>query len=449
MDSPVGGAMTITNCHDIEINACKFGVNDAGIILKDSSTNVTIQNSIFSDSMFHWSAWKMKMTYDLVWPYSCVFPSLSRMLERGGVIYAHGFKGRGIVLRNNVFRDFAQAGHGCPPSINNDYHKSYDIDISENHFSRCFEDGLEVDADARSVRIWGNTFEQINAPISLAVAQNGPVYILRNIFTNLKSDTFTIQPDQGLLVTPGHTFKTNYGSPEHSGVIHFYHNTIDAGEGHLPVDFFSPGNWHKYILKNNIFSTSGQHLFKYHTSAYLDLDMDYNLWHTWDNKPIFSIDTNYQDALPKLVDSTLDANQSMGWSINDTTGDPAFHNRALGEYHINGFGPAIDRGVNIAGINDIYYPFPDIGALEYVWGSSKVQPTIFNTFYPNPSTEKICWRSHGNPLINLITVFDLRGKPIFQSKTSENCTKLPIPKGVYIIELVQNQRVFRGKIILE
>jgi len=448
--SPVGGALSIDDSHNILIENCAFGVNDVGIILKDSSTNISIVKSTFYDSMFHWSAWKMKMTYDQVWPYTCMFPSLSRMLERGGLIYAHGFNGRGIVLSHNEFRDFAQAGHGCPPSVNTNYHKSYDIDISNNVFKRCFEDGLEVDADARSIRIWGNTFEQINAPISLAVAQNGPVYILRNVFRNLKSDTFTIHPDQGLLVAPGHTFKTNYGSPEHSGVIHFYHNTIDAGEGHIPVDLISPGNWHKYIIKNNIFTTGGQYLLKYHTSEYLDLDMNHNVWYDWNENPSFSVDTSYQDAIPKTIDNTLKTLRGFGWSLNDTIGNPWFENRELGDYQIHGSGPAFDRGIVITGINDRFEnPFPDIGAFEYYWGSSQKDIVRNSIFYPNPSSGKICWKTKPVKELQNVTIFDVQGRIVYKESTLNNCIEMASIKGMCVIQIVRGEQIERGKVFLE
>ena len=144
------------------------------------------------------------------------------------------------------------------------------------------------------------------APLSLAVAIGGPTYIYRNIFHHLKSDTFTTHPDLGLQVTPGHPFKTNYGSPDTMGEVNFIHNTVDVKGQNNGLNFFSPSNWGIFRVWNNIIVTDSGHLIQIRTPYRILPNMKGNLFYATSGVSRYLIDTNYNDAQQFRIGDHMD-----------------------------------------------------------------------------------------------------------------------------------------------
>jgi hypothetical protein len=455
--SPGAHAVSLSNCSEIVFDSCVFAMNDIGLLVQGNSSNITVQHCEFFDANFSWSAWKMKATYDDYLPYSCVFPNYSRLLERGGLNIQHGYTGRGLVVRNCYFHDFSQAGHGSPPSYNATYPDSYEMDFYDNRVSRCFEDGLEIDGDARNIRFWNNTFSECNAPLSLATARSGPLYIIRNTFHALKPDTFTMHPDDGLMVTEGHPFKTNYGSPDYSGQINFFHNTIDGRGNTTGFDFYSPNRWHEFNLKNNLILTDSGRLISYRTPFLMKNDLDYNGYFSTLKPAVFRIDSNYSDSEPtKFFNSLSDLTNYTGWEKNGIYADPMFVNRGAFDFRLKDQSPFIDKGVIITGINDRHINglSPDMGAHENGDNIHVRNADFRNTIkvFPNPNNgafqiEIPDWAKRGR-----LEIWTMEGQLVQTVQVNSSENYLPIqntlPSGVYQIRLLGTAESANGWLII-
>ncbi len=365
--APTGVALDLRNCHDIVVDHCTFGMNDIGISLKDDCSRITIQDSEFFDSMQGYFAWKIKATYDLHAPYSTIFPYLSRMLERGGIIYSHGFRGRGIVTRRCRFHDFAQAGHLGPASFNRQFQDSYEIDFHDNVVFNCTEDGMELDGDARNIRIWGNTFHHCNAPLSLAVASGGPTYVLRNVFHSITADIFTIVPADGLKTEPGHAFKFSTGDTKSRiGDLFLIHNTIDAGNTAVGFHLTSPARWKRCFARNNAVVSDLNHALQVQTQEPLPIDIDYNAYWTHRGPTIGHVGPRTSDSKTAVMMKSIEQFRKLGWEKHGLIARPGFIDAAKHNYRLKSHSVLINRGQLIHGINDLHTPDsrPDIGAFE-------------------------------------------------------------------------------------
>ncbi|MGE0605773.1 MAG: right-handed parallel beta-helix repeat-containing protein [Pirellulales bacterium] len=366
--APGGTALLLADCEDVVVDHCTFGINDIGLMLAGNCREVTIQDCEFFDAMAGWHAWKVKASYDDFAPYSNIFPFYSRMLERGGVLYQHGFQGRGIVVRRCQFHDFAQAGHLGPPSWNDGHLDSYEIDFHDNRVWNCAEDGFELDGDSRNVRIWGNEFHHCNASLSLAVAQGGPVYVLCNVFHSIVTDTFTIRPEDGLKTQPGHPFKFQTGdTASRVGDLFFMHNTIDAPGGAVGLDLVAPARWKRFFARNNLIVSDQSHALVVESFDAFPTDLDYNGYFTTGGGSLAKIDTNTRDDLPPIDAKTMAEIRELGWEQHGQFADPQFVDRAGHSYGLRASSPAIDRGEILPGINGSRFSgkAPDLGAFEF------------------------------------------------------------------------------------
>lgn len=365
--APGGTALQLTDCQDLVIDHCTFAINDIGLMLDGDCRNIAIQDCEFFDAMAGWHAWKIKASYDNHAPYSNIFPFYSRMLERGGLLYQHGFRGRGIVVRRCRFHDFAQAGHLGPPSLNDKNPDSYEIDFHNNRVWNCAEDGFELDGDARNVRIWGNEFHRCNASLSLAVAQGGPIYVLRNVFHSIVPDIFTIRPEGGLKTQPGHPFKFQTGDT-HSrvGDLFFIHNTIDAPKEAVGLELVAPARWKRFYARNNLIVSEKADVLVLYSFEPFPTDLDYNSYFTRGNNRLGIVDTNTQDGQPATQVKAMADLRKLGWEKHGQSIDPHFVDPIKHDYRLRASSPAIDQGEVVHGINAGRFSgrAPDLGAFE-------------------------------------------------------------------------------------
>lgn len=454
--SPVGKAIEVENCTYTSFSQCRFTFNDIGILLSGKTSRTTINECEFDDGMYDWSAWKIKATYDDYNPYSCMFPYYSRLLERGAINIAHGFSGKGLDIGFSSFHDYGQAGHLSPPSVNKNYKGSYEIDFHHNHLYRCAEDGFEVDGDARNIRIFKNEFEQCNAPISLAVAQGGPTYIYNNIFHSLKSDTFAMHPDNGLMITPGHPFKTNYGGNDTMGEVNFLNNTVDAKGNNTALNLFSPGYWSKFRIWNNIFQTDTGLLINYRTPNYIPIDFIRNLFYSTYNQPQYVVDTNYNDAQifntsnPLYFESFL-----LNYQLSKSTlyVNPVFApGDRFGPYFLDNTSPAINFGIQIPGMSGPYFSITNyIGAMAW-YRPESVQEYQNNklVLYPNPCNSQIQLNVIGQQINGNIEVYGMDGRLHLQQKIegAQPVISHQLPIGTYVLKLVTNNQLYQSKFVV-
>ena len=459
---PGGVAVDLVDASDVVFDACRFGVNDVGLLLEGAPSRVTVQHCAFFDAEFGWDGWMAKATYDDYNPYSAIFPYYSRLLETGGLMYQHGFKGRGIVVRGCSFHDFGQAGHGSPPSRGPGL-ESNEIDFYENHLYRCFEDGIEVDGDGRNVRIFNNEFERCNAPVSLAMPEGGPVYVLRNVFHDLQRDTFfyIYNFDAALDPNYAHPFKLqfgNAGTPDSIGSdLFFFHNTVIINEETAGLDFYSPGYWQSFTLRNNLVAGTGfAHLYV-RTKSRMPIDLDYTLYYSPDDTYRFLVDTNTTDAVPTAFLGQLgDLQEQFPYDAHSLTGDP----HLLPDFHLaDTSSAAVDRGVLIPGINDLNYlcDAPDIGAFElsYECTLATNQPAIDRLrIMPSPNMGSF-WvelPETENGLV-YVQILDLNGKKVWENVCNGSKFQIDLSPashpGLHLLRVTSGKNLFTGKWVLE
>lgn len=250
--------------------------------------------------------------------------------------------GRGTVIRRNTFYNGFDGFGVCPLS---DTGTTSETDVYENLAYDLGDDGIETDGYCSNVRIWGNTFHDLLAGISLAPATTGPVYALRNL---------VYETGKGNNSYDGTCFKLNSGGGL-SGDIFLYHNTCDAGEDGLDAfDIRSPGSWTGLTARNHIWWATRFALSNENISQSVDLDWD-DLYTTMVNELAWW-DNDHLRTLIELQSAT-------GQELNGLNLAPGF---AAGGYRLAEDSLLIDAGLLIPGINHDYADSgPDIGAFEF------------------------------------------------------------------------------------
>jgi parallel beta-helix repeat protein len=138
------------------IRGCTFTLNDLGIGLKYASSRNLIETSTFSDT-------------DFDWPWDAVKDGSK--LETGGVGFYSPVSGRGNVIRNNTFHDYFDGFGSCPEETAGETNET---DVYGNLVYNTGDDGLSSDGTCSNLRIWGNSFHDVLAGISLAPVYTGP-----------------------------------------------------------------------------------------------------------------------------------------------------------------------------------------------------------------------------------------------------------------------------------
>lgn len=148
------------------VDSCSFHHSVVGIALKRGCRFNTVQHCEFTEApidTWNWSAVKEGTGY----------------YEAGGVVvYGSPTANVGNVIRDNHFSHLFDGSHlysddASGPTSNMDFHG--------NVLEFLNDDGIETDGAGTNVRIYGNVFRHFLTGISVAPAQGGPTYIMRNL----------------------------------------------------------------------------------------------------------------------------------------------------------------------------------------------------------------------------------------------------------------------------
>ncbi|CAN5757278.1 hypothetical protein BH24BAC1_BH24BAC1_41210 [soil metagenome] len=127
-----------------------------------------------------------------------------------------------------------------------------DLDIYGNELSHAWDDGIEIEGPNKNIRVWNNVVRHVFQ--ALASDNNkwtyyGPVYIWRNIFTDLHA-----RPAEPGGLSTGRGFKLE--NREGRGGMYIFNNTLLGAGQHLsPVGAISNGPQFNLVALNNIFDT--------------------------------------------------------------------------------------------------------------------------------------------------------------------------------------------------
>ncbi len=451
-------ALIIDNSSDITIDSCFFDANNTGIRLNHDSKNITITNTEFKDYFVNWHAWKVKATQD-AGAFSSRFPDYSRYIEKGGIMVGNDFYGRGIVIKNNKFSGFHQAGHIAPKMISildieDTLRRSFEIDFYNNELTGVTGD-FELDGHSRNIRVFNNHFSHIHT-FSVAPAQDGPTYIMRNVFDDIITDEYFY--NSSLHQAKGQPLKFQYGdtsTTSRNGDIFFFHNTINTGNIAFGMYFNQtaiPDVFKRFVSKNNIIVNDSGIDLSVRTLTYPNFERSHNGYFS-NNTTIAEIDTNNTGGQNFSTISELYS--SYGWDENSLQSDPLFIDATNGDYHLSDSSPMIDAGIILVGINaDAYFgTSPDIGAFEWDGPTNIPEENEDHDIivFPNPVL------SDGNLIIKIknyqggkLFINNLQGQRVYSQMLKQEVTNINIKElhaGVYFVVINIDNKIIAKKIV--
>ena len=281
----------------------------------------------------------------------------------------------GAIVRNNTIHHYFNGVYTSSSAALTNPGVAFDADIYNNYVHHIGDDAFEPEGTCVNHRFRNNKVDAALVGISLAPVTMGPVWILRNTFTN-----FTAR-----------SVKWDRGS---DGWVLMYQNT----------SFTSYANTHSVelisavrnsILRNNIFHVNGYSIEARNTGS-TGHDWNYNDWFTLNTSTRFMWEGVTYADLSQLCRSTgLDCNgheSSPGLAVDMT---------------LLSTSPNIDRGVLIPGINDQFMgSAPDLGAYESAFGVPPVvTPIVTNLPVPTPTSTPTPVPS-ASPAVTSITLAD-------------------------------------------
>ena len=248
-----------------------------------------------------------------------------------------------IVADNEIYRIFNGIGSGSFSDSAN-LGLAFDVDVYRNRIADVADDGLEPEGACINNRFWNNNVDRVLNGVSLAPITYGPVWVLRNRFTDYEESGFKV-------------------SNTSAGRVYLYHNTSytdRADHNGMGVS----GYFENIVFRNNIVRGT-----RYAVEMSLVAgpnDLDYDNFTSPRGVPLIKWDNVRYDTVAAWCAAT-------GLECNGHDADPALTDPANGLFSLGPTSPNVDRGVRLYGINDAYAgAAPDIGYVEV--GQSETPP---------------------------------------------------------------------------
>lgn len=252
--------------------------------------------------------------------------------------------GRGSIVRNNVIYDIFNGVYSGSFDATEDTSIAYDADVYANRFARISDDGLEPEGATINNRFWHNTLDGLHNGISLAPITEGPVWVIRNRFTDFEQSSFKV-------------------SNQSSGAVLLYHNSASTSRPDTN-GMGQSGYFENMTLRNNIVAGTryGIEMSQDHGSN----DLDYNCWYTPRGAPFIKWqNVRHDDSAAFCAAVELEC---QGNNL-----EPGFRDAPAAQLALQAGSPNIDQGERLWGINDAFDgQAPDLGYLEF--GEEEVPP---------------------------------------------------------------------------
>ena len=266
------------------------------------------------------------------WPWAAVKASSME----GTAIVVRGHIGA-IVRGNNLHDIFNGVFTGSSGDLQNK-DLVFDADIYNNRINHIGDDALEPEGTSINQRFRNNTVDSIFSGMSLAPITVGPVWVLRNTFTNYTAKAYKWDGNPG-------------------GIVLIYHNTSWTSATDIrTMDVISP--IHNVVSRNNIFQGKGLGLVEQARGS-SGIDMNNDDWYIVRGSPHFQWENlPYKNLAALCTGAGLECN---GYEKNPLLASPT-----IGIFTLLSSSPAIDKGVLLPGINDNFTGnAPDLGAFEF------------------------------------------------------------------------------------
>ncbi|MDX9720315.1 MAG: right-handed parallel beta-helix repeat-containing protein [Myxococcota bacterium] len=219
-----------------------------------------------------------------------------------------------------------------------------DVDVYANRFARIGDDALEPEGACINNRFWGNVIDTTHNGISLAPITWGPVWVLRNRFTDYEQSGIKFSNDS-------------------DGRVYLYHNTCyTARPDHNGLNV--SGAFENMVFRNNIVHGT-RYAFEMSREAGPN-ELDYDNFYSSRGAPLIKWDNVRYDTLADWCAAT--GLECHGHSLAPDLLEPAG-----GRFGLRESSPNLDAGLHIYGINDAFLgAAPDLGYVEL--GGSEASP---------------------------------------------------------------------------
>jgi hypothetical protein len=273
----------------------------------------------------------------------------------------------GAIVRGNTIHHYFNGMYTSSSAALDNPGVTFDADIYNNRIYAIGDDGFEPEGTCVNHRFRNNTVDSTLVGISLAPVTYGPVWVLRNTFTN-----FT-----------GRSVKWDRNS---DGWVMIYHNTSWTNfAAPNALEFISPVR--NSILRNNIFQ-GGAYSVEARNPGASGHDWNYDNWNATGAYRFKWEGVDYAGLTQFCRASGLDCNGHES--------PPGLANPAVGDLSLLPTSPNIDRGIYIPGINDGFFgAAPDIGAFESYINTTPLVASVLRADV-NPT---------GASLVNLTVTF--------------------------------------------
>jgi hypothetical protein len=294
-------------------------VGGHNIFLRGESSNALVERNLCADPRVS------------TWPWEAV---KGHWEERSAV---SNRAGRGNVIRHNTLTGTFD-GIGATDG-EADENVAADCDIHDNVIRSIGDDAIESDVvSGINLRIWRNRLEDVYVGISVAPIYQGPEYILFNTIVDYDRSGFKF-------------------SLSSEGPTMIYHNTVASFDA--PCAAVHPSGPYSFVhFRNNILvGNDTPSVTDDAGESEVGNDFDGDLVHASGGTLFRWKNDNYP---------TLQAlRQGTGFEMHGRSGDPLFTNPGGGDYTLQPESPAVDGGLRLPGINDVFIGgAPDMGAHE-------------------------------------------------------------------------------------
>jgi len=240
--------------------------------------------------------------------------------------------GQGAVVHGNQIHDIFNGVYAGSFDDVQNRDLAYDVDVYDNQLARIGDDGFEPEGATINARFRDNVVDLAHNGVSLAPITVGPVWVVRNLFSNYVESGFKLSNDS-------------------SGRVWLLHNTCftDADDRNgMNVS----GAFSNVVFRNNLIR--GTRYAIESTVAVSGNDLDYDALYTTRGAPVMKWnDVRYDDVAAMCTATALECH-----AVSE---EPLLNE----DFEPNLGSPLVDAALRIYGINDDFTgPAPDIGYRE-------------------------------------------------------------------------------------
>ncbi len=256
----------------------------------------------------------------------------------------------GAIVRGNKLHNFFNGIYTGSSAALENSEIAFDADIYDNQIHHISDDAFEPEGACINQRFRNNTVDTTLVGVSLAPVTQGPVWVMRSLFTNYT----------------GTSFKWDLNS---DGIVLIYHNTSWTNANNLnAMSMIHPV--HNSVMRNNIFQGNG-YAFEEPFTGSTGHDWNNDNWYTTRDPNDFHFKwekISYKNIAELCAKTGLECN-----GYEDL---PGLVNPVDGDFSLLSSSPNVDRGVVIHGVNDDFMGnAPDIGAYE---SGFDIPPTVIS-----------------------------------------------------------------------